>query len=456
MPLRMVKPRLKVRSAVQGCSRRARDLVLAGVLAAAVLAPLALASSITSAPVSTTIGTTNVTPMWGPQIPKVVYDGQWYYTTTLDGTGTQHPWNAKIWKSSDGVSWTLVKTLNAWVYQPPGLILDSGNRLWLVVPCYTGGECYPGVMPKAGGSQQYVYLVRLQFTSKLGDGSFNFSSWNDHSDRSATAERYYGGLAIDTLSRRYVYHAYSKNGWPLYFSKFDTWTNTEATNQIATPGTNEAYLYPRVRPGTVSGEVWLLFNQTYTNTGNSATIFGVQLWRSTDGGATFPTNQRFMVASCPNPDGVDNWCDAADLVIDANDRPHVLYFKRTSGVSHLYYWKGNAGSVFLPGSPVDLGPYDNHSQIATIGANGTKFVFAHNFSTNDNVLRVLRSPDGATWTTETFAVPNNDRIYSPNVMRPESGTFHSQGTNIFQMLLSGRPPGGSVYSRLEFLKYTAT
>jgi hypothetical protein len=111
--------------------------------------------------------------------------------------------------------------------------------------------------------------------------------------------------------------------------------------------------------------------------------------------------------------------------------------------------------VFLPGSPVDLGPYDNHSQIATLGTDGTKFVFAHTFGSPDNVLRVLRSTDGVTWTTETFSVPGNANIYSPNLMRPESGTFHSWGTNVFQLLLSGKPSGGT-WSRLEFLKYTAT
>ena len=243
---------------------KTRPALVAAVLAAAILAPLALASSISSSPVSTTIGMTNVTPMWGPQIPKVVYDGQWYYTTTMDGSGTQHPWNAKIWKSSDGVSWTLVKTLNAWVYQPPGLILDSGNRLWLNVPCYTGGECYPGVAPKAGGALASVYLVRLQFSAKLADGSFNFSTWTDRSDRSASSERYYRGISIDTQSRRFIYEVYSKAGWPLYLSRYDTWDNTENTHLVGTPGVNEAYLYARVRPGTAAGEVWLLFNQTVT------------------------------------------------------------------------------------------------------------------------------------------------------------------------------------------------
>ena len=99
--------------------RRATGL---GTLAAALLLTLVFATpgeagTITRAPVSTTMGTTNVTPMWGPQIPKIVYDAPsgWWYASTLDGSGTQYPWIARIWKSSDHVTWTLVKTLNAWV-----------------------------------------------------------------------------------------------------------------------------------------------------------------------------------------------------------------------------------------------------------------------------------------------------------------------------------------------------
>ena len=410
------------------------------------------ASTLTESTISTTIGTTNVTPMWGPQGPKIVYDGAWYYAVTLDGTGTQHPWNAKIWKSQNGTTWTLAVTIGSRVYQPPSLLLDSGNRLWLELPCFTGAACYPGAATLAGADQQYVYLQRLQFSTHSGDGSLDFTNWSDHSDLTTTAERFYAGLAIDP-SRRYLYHAYSKNGWGLYFSKFDTWTNTETTNQIGSPGAGESYLYARIRPGTAAGEVWLYFNQTYTGQ-LSTSIFGVQLWRSTDYGATFAQAQKFMVASCPNPTDV-NWCDNSDLAVDSSDVPHVLFYKNIAGVSHLYYWKGTAGSVTLTGSPVDLGAYDNHAQIAAFGS-GDKFVFAQDGLNANNQLRVMRSTTGATWTTESLTVPNAGAIYSPNVLRPESGTFHSQGSNIFKMLLSSTPVGTTTpYSNLQIATYTA-
>ena len=427
---------------------RARWAAVAAVAVAAVAAGPAAAGTIDHHPVSTTIGTTNVTPMWGPQIPKIVYDAPsgWYYAATLDGSGTQYPWNARIWKSSDGVSWTLVKTLNAWVYQPPGLILDSGNRLWLDVPCYTGGECYPGVAPAAGAPEQAVYLVRLQFTAKLADGSFDFSTWSDHSNRAAGSERYYRGNTID-VNRRYIWSAYSKADWGLNFSSYDTWTNTETSHLVGSPGANEAYLYPRVRRGTAAGEVWLLFNQTLRNTGSSATIYGVQLWRSTDGGASFP--ERYMVAYCPNPDGTSNWCDAADLAVDASDRPHVLFYKKVAGVSHLYYWKGASGSVTLPGSPLDLGPYDNHSQLL-LGGGDADIVFA-TVAESPN-LTVLRSADGASWTTEVYPVSGTSMIYSPNMLRNESGSWQAGGGSL-PMLLSERPSGGSAFSTLDYLVY---
>jgi len=374
------------------------------------------------------------------------------YAVTLDGTGTQHPWNAKIWKSQNGTTWTLAKTIGPWVYQPPSLLLDSGNRLWLELPCYTGGSCYPGAQVLAGSAMQYVYLQRLRFSTKGGDGAFDFINWSEHSVLTTTGERYYAGLAIDP-TRRYLYHAYSKAGWGLFFSKFDTTTNIETTSQIGFPGAGEAYLYARVRPGTAAGEVWLYFNQTYTGQ-LSTSIFGVQLWRSTDYGATFAQAQKFMVASCPTPTNV-NWCDNSDLAIDSNNVPHVLFYKDIAGVSNLYYWKGTAGSVMLPGSPVNLGAYENHAQIAAYGT-GDKFVFATDSISGNNQLRVKRSPTGATWTTESLAVPNAGVIYSPNVLRPESGTFHSQGTNIFKMLLSSTAVGTTTpFSKLQIATYAA-
>lgn len=434
----------------------AAALAVATLVTTAVAGPIApaAASSTTVSTISSTIGTTNVTPMHSPQLPKIIRDSNgWYYTTTLDGSGTSYPWIARIWKSPDGVNWTLAVSLGQWVYQPPSLLLDSGNRLWLTVPCYTGGQCYPGVASASGASMERVYLVRLQFSTRLGDGSFDLGSWSDQSVRSAGAERYYGGMAIDN-DRRYIYHAYSKADWSLNVSKFDTWTNTETTSLVANPGVNEAYLYPRVRPGTTSGEVWLLFNQTVLNTGSSATIHGVQLWRSTDGGASFPSGQRYMVASCPSPDGVSNWCDAADLVVDSSNRPHVLFYKMISGVSHLYYWRGNAGSVTLPGSPHDLGTYENHAQLA-VAASGERFVLGTPAAGSAS-LHVLRSTTGTSWATETFPVSGAAQVYSPNLERKETGSWVPDAGTGIRMLLSTRPTGSSAFSRLDFLTYTPT
>jgi hypothetical protein len=156
-----------------------------------------------------------------------------------------------------------------------------------------------------------------------------------------------------------------------------------------------------------------------------------------------------MAAYYPNPDGTNNWCDVSDLAVDSSDRPHVLFYKKIAGVSHLYYWKGTAGSVTLTGSPVDLGAYDNHSQLL-LGIGDEDFVFATDTATTN--LSVLRSVGGSSWTTQAFPVIGTSEIYSPNLLRPESGTF-LLGGNAFPMLLSERPTGSSVFSRLDFVLY---
>ena len=75
--------------------------------------------------------------------------------------GTQYPWKARIWKSRNGSQWTQAAELPSHVYQPPGLVVDSANRLHLQVGCYTGAECYPGVDPAPGPELGAVYTVRL-------------------------------------------------------------------------------------------------------------------------------------------------------------------------------------------------------------------------------------------------------------------------------------------------------
>jgi hypothetical protein len=407
--------------------------------------------SISASTVSTSIGTTNVTPVWGPQINKVVYDNGWYYAVAMNGSGTSYPWNADLWESPDGVNWTLAVTIGAWVYQPPGLIEDSGNRLWLDIPCYTGGTCYPGANTLSGSAQQYVYLQRLQFSTFLANGSIDFSNFAQHSVLTTTAQRYYRGAAIDH-DRRYMYEAYSDTAWNFKLSTYDTWNNTETTQLMATPGSGtnpqQAYLYPRVRPGTSSGEIWLLFDQDYVGQ-QSTSIFGVQLWHSTNGGATW---SEYMVAECLNPDA-NNFCDAVDLVVDSNDAPHVLYYKAIAGVNHLYYWAGSPGNVTLPGSPTDLGAYNNHSQMSFTGTAPVR-IFA--FTGPDNNLDVLSSSNGTTWTSDTKAVPGAGVIYTPTLMRPESGSFHSEDSGIYKMLLSSTATGTtSPFSQLQFVTYTA-
>jgi hypothetical protein len=380
----------------------------------------------------------NVFPTWGAQIPKIVYDGHWYYATTLDGNGTEYPWHASIWKSRNGVDWAEAWELVGHVYQPPGLVIDSQNRVFLEVGCYTRAECYPGVAPAPGADMAKVYTVRLLLDERLPDGSIDFSRFEDHSLRSGTTERYYMGMAVDA-SRRYVYTAYAVGDWGLWFNVFDTVSGTDvSTRQVGTPPAGHAWLYFRIQPGSTPEEIFLSFEQYQLGTPNSAYLDAALLLRSTDGGLTFP--ETHTLASSPNTDGNLNFVDASDLTLDPEGELHLTFFRRVDGVNTLYYQRD------VDGAPAAIGPLDNHSQIV---ADGTGRITV--YGTREGDFAVATSTDGRHWNITTY--PNGDfTVTGPNLLRPLSGSLTPptlRGAHPgHQMLLAGRRAGSSSYTLL--------
>lgn len=423
-----------------------RRPVVVLIALAAIAAPIAAA--VTSDKVESTViagdlAVANVVPTWGSQIPKIVYDGRWYYAATLDGEGSQYPWKARIWKSRNGSGWTQAYELTGNVYQPPGLLVDSAKRLHLQVGCYTGAECYPGVSPAPGPELGAVYTVRLVFATHLPDGSIDFSRFADHTLRSGITERYYQGLAVDP-TRRFIYSAYAVNGWDLWFNAFDSETGEDVhSTLIGSPPAGRAWLYFRVQPGTEPGEVYVSFVQYVLGTPNSAYLDAVLLWRSTDGGRTFP--EKTTLASEPNADGNQNWVDATDITVDSQDVVHAIFFKRSGGVSNLFYQRG------MNGSPIAIGPLDNHAQIA-IGKSGERFVFSNQ---GPNLI-VARSLDGLQWGIQPHTAEGMAAVYWPNLLQRRSGSETPPSfakRSGFEMMLAGKRPGDSAFTTLLLMRF---
>lgn len=394
------------------------------------------------------LGESNVFPTWGAQIPKIVYDGHWYYATSLDGYETQYPWQADVWKSRDGKAWTLAWRLTGNVYQPPGLVIDSHNDLLLEVGCYTGASCYPGVAPAPGAQEASVYTVRLLLDKRLPDGSIDFSQFKDYSLRTGTTEHYYMGMAVDPTGR-YVYTAYAVNGWHVWFNVFDTETGTDvSTRDIGTPPPGHAWLYFRIEPGSAPGEIYLSFEQYQLGTPNSAYLDAALIMRSTDGGLTFPEQR--TLATSPNTDGSLNYVDTSDLALDNQGNLNITFFRRVNGVNTLYYQRG------FNGTPVAIGPLNNHSQLA-VEPGGRITVFGSKAIPGSAMgeFTVATSADGTHWNINTYS-KGDLSVLGPNMLRPESGSLTpptlrgAQGGH--QMLLAGQHVGVSHYTLL-FVSY---
>lgn len=394
--------------------RLAFVLVVAGVAAGPAAAADVDVNVITSG-----LHVSNVVPTWGAQIPKLAYDGGWYYASTLDSDdNAKYPWRGIIYKSRDGKTWTKALEMNdpssdyvcttcgstqpshGLLYQPIALFFDNQHRLHLQVGCWNGGECYPGI-PSPPGSHTYIYTLRLIFSDRLADGSIDFSRYADRSLRApapdgAPISRYYQGLATDPTGR-YIYAAFAGFGsndspsspadsvGPVWFNVFDTQTETDVfTSKIGvTPGPTDAppcgrgWIYVRVRPGLAPGEIYLSFQQVVLCESyvNSAPIDAAWLWRSTDGGRTFP--ERVKTAEVPYADGYTSWVDSTDSTVDSRGVVHAISYKRSNAVSTMLYQEG------MHGTPVTVGQLDNHSQLVVTPAGG-RLIFSNQGFAGDN------------------------------------------------------------------------
>lgn len=432
-----------------------RSRLLAAATVAAVAAVLAGAGGSAAADpdppavvrasvVSDDLAVTNVVPTWGAQIPKVVYDGHFYYAATLDGDGAQYPWSAQVWRSRNGTLWTPVLRLPGHVYQPVGLLVDGEGDLHLQVACYTGAECYPGVEPAPGADVGAVYPVRLEFTDRNPDGSVDFADFTDHTIRTAGSERYYQGMAVDPTGR-YLYSAYAVDGWDLWINVFDTVTGEDVhTSKVGSPPAGRAWLYPRVQPGTAPGEVSLSFSQYVLGTPNSAYLDAALLFSSGDGGRTFGHQE--VLTSNPAPDGDGNWVDASDLTVGPDGDVHTAFYRRDGGVGTLYYQRG------LDGDPVAVGPMDNHSQIL-VGPDGKISVF----SSEGAALVVATSTDGVDWSIERHTIPGVVGALWPNLLSARQGSrvppgFDSRRPTV-GMLMAGQTSGDPAFHPLLFVRY---
>ena len=210
-------------------------LLLAAVAAAIAAGPGAAADSRVEVSVITdSLHVSNVVPTWGAQIPKIAYDGQWFYAVSMDSDDdAKYPWRGLVYKSRDGVHWTVAVEMrdpsstyvcttcgstqpsHGLIYQPPALLFDNQRRLHLQAGCWNGGECYPGV-PSAPGDHTAIYTLRLVFSDRLPDGSIDFTRFADRSLRETTPGRA-ADLALlpgplTRPDRRYVYAAFAGFG----------------------------------------------------------------------------------------------------------------------------------------------------------------------------------------------------------------------------------------------------
>ncbi|MCP4639419.1 MAG: hypothetical protein GY851_03250 [bacterium] len=281
--------------------------MLSQILASMTMAALAAAS--TGSPVVDKVarGHSWVSPYWGYNTPKIVWDGNAFYTAGLWGAFGEA--SGVVYKHTD-TGWQPGTSLPD-IYQPATLVLDSAGRL-IVAHTRSG---------------QPIRLLRARAPGTIAD----FDELDPPPDM---AKAYYIGVAIRD---EVLYLAYLVDEtYSMYLTQLDLASMTWAPSSLVQEGQvatkpKTAWTYPILFP-TETGLHLVASNSPDGGDGNTYN----QVWH-----LFFPSDGapavRELVAGCP----MGHNAYAMDMTVAADDTVHILFMWNR----HVY------GATLPEGSP---------------------------------------------------------------------------------------------------------
>jgi hypothetical protein len=422
-------------------------------------------------PITQSLSVSEDSPTWGAQIPKVVYDGRWFYVLVIDHVGSaDHNWGARIFESRDGRHWRQAFVLrdpatgNGFVYQPLGLLIDRRKQLHIVGGCFTGGECYPGVPPATHGE---IYTLHVVLSQRGPNGAILFTRPTDLSIRTPAAdgcpvESVYQGLSMDPTGTT-IYQATSDLSFhSLWLRRWDALSGRLVScarvgnypPPAAEAPCGKALLYPQVRPYSATS-VMLTFKQILlcTRPGDADAVIS---WRSGDSGRNFDV--RTTLASVTHADGITSYVNNADSTVDPHGVPRFIYYLKegegAAGDGGMYYKRG------LAGTPTRIGTVSGYGQVVV--RSGAAIVFTAqptNYVTpvpQASFVVLTQSRNGTRWFKQVWPLPGYYDVNYPNLLSRYSGTsLAMDGTlsGCYDMILPARRRAGGPFSTLFFLRW---
>ncbi|MCC6490898.1 MAG: hypothetical protein IT364_25650 [Candidatus Hydrogenedentes bacterium] len=289
---------------------RFRPALLIGVMAISAWAEAQAVSEIAR-------GHSWVSPYWGYCAPKIVFDGETYYTTGLWGA-TPETSEGVVYRLADGAWQEGVRLPN--IYQPATLLLDSEQRL---IAVYTRQEA-PAVFLRAKARGDALEMEELPAPPDM-------------------VNAYYPGAAIanDILSVAYI----SIPSYSMYLAQLDLKTKSWTPSLLMSAGQIEtkpktAWTYPVLIPAE-NGLHVVASNCPDGGEGNSYNQVWYLLYPS---GAT-EAARRELVAESP----VGTNAYAMDMAVDANGGIHVVHM-----------WNDVKYGDPLPPESAPAGTYDSY------------------------------------------------------------------------------------------------
>ncbi|MBI5517724.1 MAG: hypothetical protein HY909_28390 [Deltaproteobacteria bacterium] len=356
-------------------------------------------------------------PSWNAHLPKLTGDARFLYAVhTHFPTAPVSARFAAILRrprSAADAPWTEVARLTH-VHQPPGVVMDTMDRLHLVFDCLREGTadvtCFPGGAGTGGVPSRFYHLI---FNARDAAGALRWDTYLNYNEWTTNSNGYHG---LATLPGGATVWALADTSWN---RQVQWWLSPTQYGTLAPLSRPAVYLlYPILAPGPGVNGLLLYAGEFDPSGGTNAGYLASTAYRGTLSSGLAPWFRR--TPTTPPARGAVG-AFPSDLVSDGGGGYYALSYL-AEGPSRCTELLRFGRDLSAPPTVTPVGCFETYARLQ-VSRDGTLFLLA---SAGDRTFRLGVSSDrGARWHFSTVVVTGLEgtddvSVYGASLLRADT------------------------------------
>jgi hypothetical protein len=356
-------------------------------------------------------------PSWNAHLPKLTGDARYLYAvhTHFPTAPVSARFAAILRRPRDGTDlpWTEVARVTH-VHQPPGVVMDTMNRLHLVFDCLREGAadvtCFPGGAGTGGVPSRFYHLI---FNARDAAGALRWDTYLNHNEWTAHSNGYHG---LATLPDGATVWSLADSVWGRQVQWWLSSTQYGTLSALSRPGVY--LLYPILVPGTERSGLLLYAGEFDPSGGTNAGYLASTAFQGTLASGLRPWFRRTPTTpAAPGTVGAF----PSDLVSDREGGYYALSY-RAEGPSQCTELLRFGPDLALTPTVTPIGCFETYARLQ-VSRDGRLYLLA---AAGARAFRVGVSADrGARWRFLTVPVTglegtDDTQVYGASLLRPDT------------------------------------